>query len=300
VRSGWTLAASGVEKRYVSDGEPSSQMAAQAVQRALDQAGLDLSEIDALVSVSGTMQQPIPSTGALIAAELGVKDGLLAFDVNATCLGFLVGLDLVAGQIALGRYERVVLVAAEVASVGLNWKQKESAALFGDGAVAVVIGKGVEGSSHLRASHFETYPEGAEYCRIQGGGTKLHAQLHSADRHEAYLFDMNGPKLFKLVARKLPRFIDQLLDKAGMALDDIDLVIPHQASQSGLQIMRRRLGIPSEKYFVNVQNQGNVIAASIPLALHDAYAQGRIKRGDKVMLLGSSAGVSLGGLILDV
>ncbi|MDX8430560.1 MAG: 3-oxoacyl-[acyl-carrier-protein] synthase III C-terminal domain-containing protein [Candidatus Algichlamydia australiensis] len=296
---GWSLNATGVKYRFFSDGETSSEMGAKAINEAIKNTNISKFDFDALVSVGGTTQQPIPCTASLIAAQLGLRKGLIAFDVNATCLGFLVALDLLAKQISLGCYNRVALVASEIASEGLNWQQKESAALFGDGAAAVIIGPGKKGGSKIIASHFETYSEGVEFCQIRGGSAKLHAKYHSKENSSEYLFDMHGSSLFKLVMKKLPSFLKDLLAQANLALSDIDLVIPHQASLSALTLLRKRLGLSEKKFFINVHEHGNIISASIPLALHDALNQDRIQRGNKVLLLGSSAGVSLGGVVLE-
>ena len=299
VEEGWSLKATGIKSRYFSDGETTAEMGAQALHDAVKNTDIALEDLDAIVSVSGTVQQLIPCTASLIAAQLGLHDGLATFDINATCLGFLVGLDLLACKISLGKYKTVALIASEIASEGLNWKQKESAALFGDGAAAIIIGIGKKGSSKILASHFEAYPEGVKYCQIRGGSLLLHAKHYSEDNHEEYLFDMQGSKLFKLVMKKMPQFIEDLLSQINLTLKDIDLVIPHQASLSALILMRKRLGLSEEQFFINIQEQGNTISASIPMALHDAQKQGRVQRGDKILLIGSSAGVSLGGIILE-
>ncbi|MCB1135772.1 MAG: beta-ketoacyl-ACP synthase III [Chlamydiia bacterium] len=299
VEEGWSLKATGVKQRFYSEGETTAQMGARALTQALHAAGMQATDLDLLVGVSGTTQQPIPCTAALLAAELGLRDSFCAFDVNATCLGFLVGLDLIASQMHLGRYSTAALVASEIASVGLNLDQKESAALFGDGSVAVILdnksGQGIK----ILGTRFETFPEGASYCQIQGGSTGLHAKFFSDDNKDAYFFDMNGSKLFKLVAQRMVGFLQPLFERTGLTMDDIDLVIPHQASLSALTLLRRRLGLTEERFFINVQEQGNLIAASIPFALHDAIVQGRVRKGDKILLLGSSAGVSLGGVIIE-
>ncbi len=296
---GWSLRATGIKNRYFAENESTAEMGAKALKKALNQTNLALDDLDTIVAVSGTTQQPIPCTAALIANHLGICDGITTFDINATCLGFLVGLDLLTNQLNIKKDQTVALIASEISSIGLNWEQKESASLFGDGAAAVIISSKKSEASKILASHFETYPEGASLCQIQGGSTKLHAKFHSTNNQSDYLFDMQGTSLFKLVMKKTPDFLKKLLAQANLKLEDIDMVIPHQASLSGLTLLRKRLGIPEEKFFIHVQEIGNTIAASIPIALHDAQQQGRIKRGDKVLLIGSSAGVSIGAIILE-
>jgi 3-oxoacyl-[acyl-carrier-protein] synthase-3 len=296
---GWTLKATGVENRYFVEEETTSDMGAYAINDALKQSDLSLSDIDVIVSVGASAQQPIPCTAAMIAEKLGVKDSLVAFDINATCLGFLVGLDLMDAQLQMGRYKNVILVASEIASFALNWKQKESAALFGDGAAAVIITALDDRKSTIIGTSFETFPEGASYCQVTGGGTLLHPRHHSEETSARFLFDMNGPKVFKLAMRKMPPFLDKLLAKLNLTKEDVDFVIPYQASLSALTLLRKRLKFPEDKFYINVQKQGNLIAASLPVSLHSAIEEGLIKRGDKVLLLGSSAGVSLGAVIFE-
>ena len=301
VRSDWTKNQVGVLSRYYVTDETASYLGAQAALQALKRAGLSPHDVDCIVATSGTMQQPIPCNAALIQQALGLGDsGIPAFDINSTCLSFVVGLDLMSRMVDVGAYRTVLVVASEIASKGLNWKHKESAALFGDGAAAVVIQRSsATDSSRILTSRMETYSKGAEFSQIQGGGTMLTALEKTQDNEAAYRFEMNGKGLFKLSSQILPGFVERLLEPVALSLSAISLVIPHQASYPALCLMRKRLNIPASKFFINVQQYGNTIAASIPMALHQAIESGKIQRGDRVMLLGTSAGFSVGGLVLE-
>lgn len=298
--AGWCEKASGVSVRHFVADETTSQMGALAAVQAMKQAGIDLGEIDCLVSASGVMEQAIPCTAALILEQLGGGElSIPAYDINATCLSFLAALDTLSYLVAAGRYRHVLIVSSEVASAGLNWEDRESCILFGDGAAAAVIGRAEPDElSSILTSRIETYITGAHFCEIRGGGTRLHPRHYSEETKEDYLFRMDGKSVFRKSAELMPGFMQRLLEPVQLSIDQFKLVIPHQASGSAMELLRRRLGIESDRFMMNIQNHGNTIAASIPMALHAAIEEGRITRGDQIMLLGTSAGLSLGGMVL--
>lgn len=289
------IAKTGVEKRYfVNAQETASWMGAEAARRALEKAGVGLDEIDLVLCTSGTMEMPIPSTASLIHRQLGLSQ-IPAFDINATCLSFVTGLDTISYMIEGGKYRNVLLVATEISSVGLNMDDLESASLFGDGAAAVVIAPSEE--SGILASSMETYSDGWDCCRIPGGGTALHAKNWKPENKKEFQFQMNGKKVFRLASKMLPQFVENLLKQCKCTLDEMTLVIPHQASLSAMSIIQRKLQIQPERCVNIIKDCGNVIAASIPMALHHSIESGKLQRGDKAMLLGTSAGLSIGGLV---
>lgn len=291
---------SGVKRRFFSDDENAAQMGARAARAALDSAGLELKDIDLLLCVSGTIDQIIPCNAALIMQELDQGDlGIPCFDINSTCLGFIVGLDTISFALAGGRYRHVLVVASELPSRGLNPDELEAYSLFGDAAAATVISAAdtSDGSCILGARH-ETYPSGAAHCNIYGGGGRLPAYHFNHEPKNRYLFHMDGRKIFKQASQLMPAFFQRLMDDCGVSLADIDLVIPHQASESAVELLRRKLEIPPERLVYTLPQYGNNIAASIPLALNIAIEEGRLRRGHKVLLLGTSAGFSMGGMVI--
>lgn len=302
---GWVERRSGVAVRYFAEGETASQMGAKAAERALAAAGLAYEDLDAIVGASGTQEQAIPCGAALVQRALGKGgSGTPAFDVNSTCLSFVTALDTVSYLVAAGRYRRVLLVSSEIASVALDWRERESATILGDGAAAVIVERaGPEDPARIVCARMETLGDHAELTQTRGGGTKHHPRGFAGDLaaycEEYCLFEMDGKGVFKLSASVLPGFVARALADGGLTMDDLDLVIPHQASPAALWLMQRRLGVPAEKWMVIAHDHGNTVAASIPLALHEAVAQGRLRRGMRVMLLGTSAGFSMGALVLD-
>ncbi|MBB6214311.1 3-oxoacyl-[acyl-carrier-protein] synthase-3 [Anaerosolibacter carboniphilus] len=301
VAEGWSEKKSGVKHRRFVENETASYMGKMAILDALEDAGLNCNDIDCIIGASGSMEQPIPCNAALIQEELGLEDsGIPCFDVNSTCLSFVVGLDMAAYLIEGGRYRNIVLVSSEISSIGLNWEQNESSALFGDGAAAFIIGKSKpEESSRIITSRLETYSKGAHLSEIRGGGSKYHPREHSEQTKGEFLFDMDGQAIFKMTSKLIEGFIHRLFETCNLRMKDMRMVIPHQASKVAMNLVRKRLGIDEGRFMTIIENHGNVIAASIPLALHEAIKQNRIQRGDTVMLLGTSAGLSIGGMIFE-
>ncbi|MED4582750.1 beta-ketoacyl-ACP synthase III [Brevibacillus choshinensis] len=299
--AGWVVKKSGVQVRHFVTNETSAQMGAIAAQRALDEAGLVFSDIECLVCASGTSQQEIPCTAALIQEEMNQsKSGVPCFDINSTCLSFVTALDVLSWSLAMGCYQRILIVSTEISSVGLNWGHKESCVLFGDGAAAVVISRTPQDeTSRILASRMQTFSDGAHYSEIRGGGTLIHPSEYANGREADFQFDMDGRKIFRLTSQLITGFVDQLLDTASVKKQDIGLVVPHQASGMAMRIMGNKLGFANSQMMNIIVNHGNVIAASIPMALHEAIVQEKVRRGDFLLLLGTSAGLSLGGLLLE-
>jgi 3-oxoacyl-[acyl-carrier-protein] synthase-3 len=296
---GWCEKKSGcVERRFASEHETSPFMGARAVERALEKAGLKFSDCDALISTSGTPAQPIPCTAALIQEAMGeLNSAIPSFDINATCLSFVAGLETMSYLVEAGKYNRVILVSSERASVGLNFNEKESASLMGDGAVAVIIEKTPEGEgSNIISSRFETYSEGAHWAEIRGAGSNIHP-IRGNGKEDDFYFSMQGPKIFKMASKLMLPFCDRALKESGLTFKDMNLVIPHQASRMAMGLIQKKLQLSDDQFYTFVENHGNQVSASIPTGVHNAITEGKIKRGDKVMLLGTGAGFSIGALV---
>jgi 3-oxoacyl-[acyl-carrier-protein] synthase-3 len=299
-RDGWTFEHTGVESRaFASADEDVVSMGAAAARLALDDAGLFATQIDALIAVGSVPAQAIPCTAAFIHRALGVADsGVAAFDINATCLGFLAALDLVASAIGTGRYRHVMIVASEMASAGLNMEDGAIAGLFGDGAGAIVLGA-PRREGRLLASNLRTFSSGVEHCQVRAGGTRLHPRHRPAEEHLAgTFFEMNGPTTYRLAASVLPAFLDDLLAKAGISVGDVDTWIAHQASGKALSHLEKHLGLPPERFVRTLSTHGNQISASLPITLHHARRAGRLVPGSVSVLIGTGAGLSVGGAVL--
>ena len=301
--SGNHASATGVRRRFVCGHETQIDLAKDACLAAISAAGLDVGSIDLIVSGASVPFQPIPATAPLIMRSLGLPDGsAAAFDVNSTCLSFVSAMETAARMIEGGAARHAVVVSSEVASRALPWDdQPEVAALFGDGAAAAVLGPSRPGTpGEMKAFLLRTYPSAFEACGIGAGGTRYDLD---ADR-DAFLanskFAMDGKVLFRVTSQNFNSFVDELLEQAGWARADVDLVVPHQASPAALDHMIRITGFDPMKVVRIVGDYGNQIAASIPFAFDIAREQGKVTEGGKVLLLGTSAGVSFGGAALVV
>lgn len=281
-------------RRWLSGEETAPRLGADAARQALSNANLDLGDIDVLINASGSQPQPIPDGAALIARELGLN-GRAAYSMHGTCLSFLLALRHAALLLSAGQARRVLIVSSEAGSRGLNYAQAESSLLIGDGAAAVVLGPATHPGQGLLTSRFETYPEGADHTRIRGGGTLLTPRDPQATP-EDFTFDMHGLQVLKLAAQVVPAFLERLRPGLSVGLSGIDRVIPHQASQAGLKMMQRH-GWPANQIEVTLPHLGNVIAASLPLTLHQAVSSGRANPGDTLLLVGTGAGLTAGGVI---
>jgi 3-oxoacyl-[acyl-carrier-protein] synthase-3 len=295
----WIAQTTGVcERRYITD-ETGLTMAAGASALALENAGLTVDALDAIVCASTAPYQAIPCTAALLQRELQAPEGQSAcFDINATCLSFLVALQMTAHLVAAGVYRTALICSSEIASCSLNPHEKESAALFGDAAAAVVITRSQQGeASAIWHAHFETYSSGADLTELLGGGTNHHPNKPTTTP-EMNMFHMRGPAIFRQAAVLMEPFLNRFFARLDWERTDVDTIIPHQASRHAIEQLSRRLGFDPGQLVMNLALRGNCIAASIPLALAEAAASGRLQRGQRVLLVGTGAGLTLGALAL--
>ncbi len=289
----------GVRRRFYAGGMSQVEMGLAAARAALEDAGLEPGAVDLLIAAAAVPYQAIPGTASVYARHLGLADGGVAtMDVNTTCLSFVSALDLAATYIAAGHARCVLIVTSEMASRGLPWHDDpETAAIFGDGAAAVVV---TPGDSRIAARSFQTYGSAWEACQLEAGGTRFDHLAEDFEMSGHAYFRMNGKELFKLTASHFPGFVDGLIAAAGWQRDQITRVIPHQASPLGLRHVMKVCKFAPEAFVDMVSEFGNMIAASIPFVMARERAAGRIAAGDKVLLLGTSAGVSFGGLALEI
>jgi 3-oxoacyl-[acyl-carrier-protein] synthase-3 len=292
--AGWVQKRSGIEYRFHANEEHQSAVAVQALQDALARGGIEPESIDLLISASGVQEQQLPSTAALVLDGAGLRPGTPGFDVNASCISFPVALHLAASLLNTAAYRRIAIVASDLASRGIDWSNAETSLIFGDGAAAVIVERG-DGSSGIEGYQFRTYPEGKAYCEIRAGTSRTPRRgAQPAD----FLFQMDGKRVFKLASSVMESLLHDLLGEAKLSLGDIDAVIPHQASHLGMRHLAERLRVPAAQIVDIYATHGNQVAASIPTALHEAFVTGRAQRGQRLMLIGTAAGVSVGGMIL--
>jgi 3-oxoacyl-[acyl-carrier-protein] synthase III len=298
---GWTANNTGVASRaYAADDESVIAMGASAARQALDAAEVEAAQVDAIIAVGSVPYQAIPCTAVFIQRELGLgRSGIAAFDVNSTCLGFLVALDLISHAIAAGRYRHVLIVASERASQGLNEADSSTAGLFGDGAGAVLLGVPRRAGAQLRAAYVQSYGDGVECCQIRAGGSRLPPRASMSEFMAGTHFEMRGRQTYRMAAELLPGFLQSLWKRAATSVEEIDVWVPHQASGRAISHLQSALELPSDRFVLTLPTHGNQVSASIPVALHRGITEQRIRPGDTIALIGSGAGISIGGAVLD-
>ncbi|MEM7474198.1 MAG: ketoacyl-ACP synthase III [Planctomycetota bacterium] len=286
----WIETNAGVSKRHCCHGyqDDPAKFVAELAKPIIDEHG----KPDLVLHAGAMTRQLIPDTSVFVARELGLK-AVPAFTVNATCLSALAAMQTANALIATEQYHRVLICVSEFGTPGRNFKEPESAALIGD-AAAVILLQASQRDAGLQHYAMATWPEGAELAEVRGGG--VHCPPHVASAADN-LFHMQGENLLRFVLPRLVKFLKQFCSDAGISLDELDLVVPHQASAAGLKILER-LGIPDDKTVKIIADYGNCGAASIPMALSIAEQQSRIRSGDQILLLGTAAGVSIGAALL--
>lgn len=295
-RPGHVQSKSGVRSRFfAADHETQSELGAAALRDALVHAQLGIDDIDLILGACGVSEQALPNTAAFIASAVGLPAGTPAFDINASCLSFLVALKVAADFLSTSTYRRIAIVSADLASRGVNWSDPESSYIFGDGAAAVIVESG-HADQRIKAYKLATYSDGNRYCEVRAGGSKRNPRtgVEPAD----YLFRMDGKAVMRMALQHMPGFMGDLMQQAGCSLSDIDWVIPHQASGLSLAHAAKRLNVPDSKIIKIFEDHGNQVAASLPTALHEAIRSGRAQPGHQLLLMGTAAGLSLGGLVL--
>lgn len=292
----WIVTRTGIRERRIADPvQATSDLAYEASVRALESAGLAPEDLDLIIVATITPDMFFPSTACLLQDRLGAKKAA-AFDLSAACSGFVYGLATASSFIKTGMYRNVLVVGAETLSRITDYTDRNTCILFGDGAGAVVLGEVPEGRG-FQSFVLGADGSGGELLRICGGGSRVPASEQSvADKR--HFLEMNGRDVFKFAVRVMGSSAEEALAKAGLTKEDIDLLVPHQANIRIVQSAMERLGLSEDKAVVNLDRYGNVSAASIPLALVEAVEEGRVKEGDRLLLVGFGGGLTWGATVL--
>lgn len=292
----WITTRTGIkERRQAAPSQSTSTLSIDAARRALEMAGLHAKDLDLIICSTISPDQPLPSTAAFIQRGLGAP-ACCAFDLAAACSGFLFGLTVADQFIRTGQAHHVLVVGTELLSRYLDYKDRATCVIFGDGSAAGVLGPAREPAGILAA---EMHTEGAfaDHLFIPAGGSARPASCETV-REGGHYIKMRGNELFKVAVRSLEEVSRRVLEKAGVSADQIDLFIPHQANQRITDAVRERLDVPEEKVYSNIARVGNTSSASIPICLDECVRSGRVKKGDLILMAAFGAGVTWGGLLL--
>jgi 3-oxoacyl-[acyl-carrier-protein] synthase-3 len=292
----WITTRTGIKQRHkAAENEYTSQFGVKAANQALERAGLDAKDIDIIVCATTTPDQIMPSTGALIQAQIGATNAA-GFDVFAACSGFLYGLTMTESMIRTGQIRHALVIGAEILTKYVDYTDRSTCVIFGDGAGAAVLAP-VEENKGILATKIRSDGRYAEQLYAPGGGTKLGTTAETVKNGD-HFFKMKGNELFKIAVRSMAEISKEMLDKAGYTAEDVDLVIPHQANQRITDAVASRLNVPEEKVYSNIAEHGNTSSASIPIALDECIAAGKVKKGDLVLLTAFGGGVTWGGTLI--
>ncbi|HUL14662.1 MAG TPA: beta-ketoacyl-ACP synthase III [Terriglobales bacterium] len=292
----WIRTRTGIRERHVvQNGMASSHMATEAAKTLLSQTKTDPSEIELIVLASVTPDMMFPATACLVQDRIRAKNAW-GFDLSAACSGFAYALTVGAQFVSSGAHKKVLVIGSDTMSSILNYEDRATCVLFGDGAGAVLLEPAAGNEGILDFVH-DVDGSGGQYLYMPGGGS-LHPPTHDTVDKKMHYVHQEGSQVFKYAVRRMAELAAHLLERNGYTSDDIALVVPHQANLRIIQAMQERLGIPDEKLVVNIDKYGNTTAGTIPLGLRDAVEQGRLKKGDLVLLVAVGAGYTTGGVLL--
>ena len=292
----WIQERTGIRERHVAEeGETTASMAAEASVRALADAGCEAGQVDSIVVASATPDRLLPSVAVDLQARIGAVNAQ-AFDVQAACSGWLYGLVVGEGLIASGTGERVLVLGAEKLTAIMDWQDRSTAVLFGDGAGAALLTK-ADGDRGIISSYLRSDGTLAELLWRPGGGA-IHPPSEAMLKDRSYYIKMAGREVFKHAVRNMADAAGKALQKAGITADQVDLLVPHQANLRIIDATAEHAGIPPERCFVNVDRYGNTSSASIPIALDEARRSGRLKPGMTVLMVTFGAGLTWGAMVV--
>ena len=292
----WIVSHTGIrERRIASDDQATSDLALAAGQRALEDAGIGPEDLDLVTVTTVTPDHFFPATACIVQDKIGARNAA-AFDLVSGCTGFVYGLSLASQFVENGQMDYVLVISAEKLSCIADWTDRSTCVLFGDGAGAAVVGPGEPGFGML-AFVLESYGEHGDLLRVPAGGSRMRINEEILARHDDCL-RMEGPELFKLAVRGVPEVSEKVIAKAGLENSDIDWVVMHQANIRIIESAAKRMDIPDERVVVNVDRYGNTSAASMAIALDEVYREGKLQRGDNILLVGFGAGFTLGGAVV--
>lgn len=294
----WISSRTGIKSRHISEGETSADLGTKAALKAIEDANIDPADIDILLLASMTPDSILPNTACQVQEKLGAVNAT-CFDINAACSGFLFALNTANAYLVSGMYKTALVIGTETMSRAIDWSDRSTCVLFGDGAGAAVVT-----ADNSRAYSCVTGSDGIKGAVLTGGGTTLKNFLVNSDAQnlmtDSYYMKMDGQEVFKFAVSKVPECIRLLLDKTEKNVDDIDYYILHQANVRIISSVAKRLHVSEDKIPVNLHNYGNTSAASIPILLDELRRDGTLKDGQKIVLSGFGGGLTWGASYMEL
>ena len=293
----WIVSRTGMKERHMArPDEAASDMGAAAARQAIAMAGLQAADIGLIVCASITPDMPFPSTACFVQRLLGATNAY-GFDIQAACSGFIYAAEQAKNAIAAGTVDTALIIGAERLTGAVDWQDRTTCVLFGDGAGAAIL-QARGAPRGIRSSILGADGRLAELLMLPGGGSR-HPTSPATIEQRLHYMKMSGREVFKHAVTKMIEAAHIALRRAGLTIDDVDVIIPHQANLRIVEAIGQRLGAPKEKYFINIEKYGNISAASVPVALDEAVRAGRIKKGDTVLLIAFGGGFTWGAMVVE-
>ena len=292
----WIRERTGIANRHLSTGETVASLAAEACEKALKQAGVKAEEVDMILLATCSPEYLLPCAACQVQERIGAANAV-AFDINAACSGFLFGLTTAQAYLQSGMYKKILIAGSEVLSKLMNWGDRSTCILFGDGAGAVLI-EAAEDTQESRMISFSQGSDGAKGMVLSCRDRWINNPLYKENIQEDFYVQMDGQAVYRFATRQVPACIQDALQKASLTVEDIDLFILHQANARIIEAAAKRLHADIQKFPINVDRMGNMSSATIPVLLDELNREGRLKRGDKLVLSGFGAGLTFGACVI--
>ena len=297
----WIYERTGIKQRHISStegGEFPSDMAYHATKVALKEANLEPDDIDFILLSTATPEYKLPSTSTVLQTKLGITTKCGSLDIAAACSGWIYGLNMAQAMIAVGMYKNILVVGSEMLSTAVDWEDRTTCILLGDGAGAAIVGRTPEGEdSEILGTFLAADGTGKEFFEQTVGGAAIPITPEHIEKRQQFM-TMKGREMFKVATRTLADNSKKVIEQAGMTLNDIDWIIPHQANQRIIETTAKLLDLSMDKIIMNIRDYANTSTATIPTAFHQAVQEGKIKRGDIILLTTFGAGLTSGATLL--
>ncbi len=292
----WITSRSGIKRRHFSNGENTSDIAARTAEKIIQNSGIEPLDIDIIIVASVSSDYTTPSTACIVQSKIGAKNAV-AFDIGAACSGFIFGLSVADKYIKTGVYKNAIVIGAEVLSKYLDFGDRGTCVLFGDGAGGVLIEATDEKTGILAE---ELGSDGDKGMALTGGFSPASNAFNKFNSNADRNLRMDGRAIFDFATRSVPKSVKKLLDDCNFNYEEVDFVIPHQANKRIVEIISRKLKIPMNKFYMNMDEYGNTSSASIPIALNEMVEKGIIKKGDVGVITGFGAGLTWGSMLVKI
>lgn len=291
----WIRERTGIVRRHISSGEDHSYMVSEAAKRAVEQAGIQPEELDLIIVATLSADYSVPSAACIVQDRLGAVNAV-CFDVNAACSGFIYALNIANGYFSAGMAETALIIGGECLSRIMDWTDRSTSVLFGDGAGAAVVRKAEDKLYETSQGSDGSRGNALVYKREQINNPYIQVKEDEEENH----LSMDGQMVYRFAVKIIPKCIEEVLEKAGLTVNDVDCFLLHQANRRIVESAAKRLHVPLDKIPMNLQEFGNTSAASIPILLDEVYRSKQLKKGDKIVLCGFGGGLTWGAILMEL